>query len=334
MDERTTLIFIVTLALVIATLSSSLPLLGNTNPLQAAVGTEIEPTDKDLKCYMQRYPTLARSGITTIEGARTNWFTLGWRLGRLPHCPRDKTSTPPALSDEEAKRYGNAYVDLRRFAGDVTKLKNHWQQHGWHQGRVVPPPSMDLWKRMVSFLGADKSMYCGVNANGVVECNRGTVGSAETFNMEQVKDNAFLLKNAMTGKYCSDEGSRLQCDREPTDATTFTYQLAGQQKVAFVSEKSGKPLYCADDANNVVCNRNLAGPRAIFKWQEVSAPPAAAIANANAPSNQVPTSSTTTTTTITTTPAATVTTTTAAAEAEVSIFRRVLRRIWPSWFST
>jgi hypothetical protein len=327
--NRRFIIILLTLALLWVVSSS---VLGAGIIPQLEMGTEIDPTDTELECYMKRYPNLkTRYKVETVSDARNHWYRVGWGLGWVPHCPRDRTLAPPPLSNNEARRYANAYQDLRtRLQGDIAKAKAHWNRVGWFEGRIVPPPSKDLWKKMISLMGAEKSMYCGVNGEGVVECNRDTVGLGEIFNMEQMENNAFLLKNAQTNQYCSDEGRKLQCTREASQATPFVYQRMGAQRMAFVSGKSGKPLYCADDANNIVCDRGASGPRAIFNWTEAAIPPPPLPDEQPSSASSAATTTTTTTTTTATTPSADDDAPTVRTPPS-GFFQTILRRLFARW---
>jgi hypothetical protein len=52
------------------------------------VSTPFDPTDRELVCYMDRYPELKESFGGDIALARQHWYKVGALEGRVPHCPR------------------------------------------------------------------------------------------------------------------------------------------------------------------------------------------------------------------------------------------------------
>jgi hypothetical protein len=238
-------------------------------PPSMSPGTEIEPSDAELRCYMNRYPQIRRQLNGDVAAARNHWFREGWRQGYVPHCPRSTAATPPTLTNAEARRYMNGYEDLRtRLNGNVNRARQHWEATGWYEGRIVPPPPLSLWERVVSFKGLDASKFCGVSDAGAVECNRDAVSDAEKFRLEQIRENAFAFKNVQTGRYCSDNGTNLSCDKSTRgDAETFVLQRMGRSRIAFVGGNSSWTRYCADTGSQILCDRPAPGPRTIFSWR-------------------------------------------------------------------
>lgn len=88
-------------------------------------------TDKEARCYLSRNPDLMRAyGLDNVHGARTHYREVGYREGRTAAC---------SLDDLEARRYLDYYPDLKSAYGqDIEKAKDHWIQHGWREGRIVP----------------------------------------------------------------------------------------------------------------------------------------------------------------------------------------------------
>ncbi len=217
------------------------------------VSTPVDPTDRELVCYMNRYPELKAEFQGDIARARQHWYKVGALEGRVPHCPRlfdpSRNAAPP-LTDREARQYLQTYTDLIRLYGkdNVAAARTHWQQYGFAEGRVASQAwTSDLPSQL--FLLSGPGQGCQPDAYGRLRCQ----GAMKAFAVKHLGDDVISLSS--DNKVCGDtpDGQGVTCTSSTTGpAEMFTYQKMGQNKLTLKSGLTQR--YCRNDQGQVVCD--------------------------------------------------------------------------------
>lgn len=216
------------------------------------VSTPIDPTPKELACYLENYPDLQEQFKGDINKAREHWYAKGALEGRVPHCPRTDGLTPAPLTDEQARQYLNTYLDLQRMYGNtnVEAAKKHWVDIGYLEGRVVPQAWTSDMPSRIYLLSGQSNKRCGVDTTGRLACGN----RMDVFQLKNIGDDRLTLQTG--GKFCGDHNQQVVCTQPSVGPNeTFTYQKVGQTKLTLRSGVSN--LYCAEnDMGQVVCDRS------------------------------------------------------------------------------
>ena len=219
------------------------------------VSTPIDPTDRELVCYMERYPDLKAAFNGDIDLARQHWYKIGALEGRIPHCPRNvkpsKMDVPP-LTDAEAQQYLLTYTDLQRTYGrnNLQGARDHWQNFGFKEGRIAPQGwNSDLPSKM--FLMGSRREGCKPDASDRLRCE----GQVSSFNVQHQGDDVISLTASSTGNVCGDTstGQGVVCKSTTVGpAERFTYQKIGLRKITLRSGLTQR--YCRNNAGQVLCD--------------------------------------------------------------------------------
>ena len=217
------------------------------------VSTPLDPTDRELVCYMDRYLDLKAAFKGDINLARQHWYKTGALEGRIPHCPRTidptKTNAPP-LTDREARQYLLTYTDLQRLYGqdNLEAARAHWKTKGFQEGRVASQGwSSDLPSKF--FLMGSRREGCKPDAYGLLKCQ----GQLSSFAAKHHGNDVVSLTSD-NNKFCGDTpNGQVACTSSTMGAgEMFTYQKIGQSKITLRSGLTGQ--YCRTDEGQVVCD--------------------------------------------------------------------------------
>ena len=238
------------------------------------VSTPVDPTDRELGCYMARYPDLNAAFKGDVTLARQHWYKTGALEGRIPHCPRniDPTMNAPPLSDKEARQYLMTYTDLQRVYGkdNLEGARAHWQSHGFREGRVTSQGwNSDLPSKL--FLMGSRREGCKPDAYGKLKCQ----GQLESLAVKHLGDEVISLTTS-DNKYCGDSpnGQGVVCTSSMMGpGEMFTYQKIGQSKITLRSGLTQK--YCRNNEGQVLCDADDPFP---FQFAMTS-PPSASNSN-------------------------------------------------------
>lgn len=130
---------------------------------------------------------------------------------------------------------------------------------GAYQKLGGPAPAGNI----VTFMGGNGKQYCGVDrTNTSIQCNfADSTDDTTQFSVEDLGDGTFALKNMYTGQYCSDQGDKIECNKDVVGSwEKFHWIDQSESKFSLTGPKSGKKRhFCADEINRVVCNRDKAG---------------------------------------------------------------------------
>jgi hypothetical protein len=239
------------------------------------VSTPIDPTPKELACYLENYPDLQEQFGTDITKAREHWYAKGALEGRVPHCPRTDGLTPKPLTDEQALQYLHTYLDLQRMYGknDLEAAKKHWLEIGYLEGRVVPQAWTSDLPSSIFMISGQTNKRCGAQpGTGKLVCG----DKMDTFNLRHLGDDRLALQTGT--KYCGDKTQQVLCTQnEVGPGESFVYQKVGQNKFTLRSGVSN--LYCADNnMGSVVCDRQNPDH---FQFYRLPPPPGAVAGEIN-----------------------------------------------------
>lgn len=115
--------------------------------------------------------------------------------------------------------------------------------------------------------GGVDNKYCGLDESNNIQCNLDTVNETSEFVVEDLGDGTYALKNKSTNQYCTDNGDNVRCSSDQVKSWEKFHWVNGTNPNTFslTGPKSGrKRLYCADEGNRIVCNRQKAGPGEMF----------------------------------------------------------------------
>ena len=232
----------------------------------------LDPTDAELVCYGEKYNF--RKENRSVDKLREHWYQYGRVMGRIAHCPRSGGEAP-ALSDEEAQRYLDGYVDLKyHFKADLVKAKEHYKVHGWKEGRIVPDKPVSFWGKTINLIGGKNGkLFCGVSpADKSLSCDKTSITPGEEFEVTKASESQFALKNKSTNQYCRDFGDKIVCNSDVIGTQEkFDFIDMGKQRISFWGPKSGtKKLWCSDEGTRINCSRPVTGTWELFKWSEAA----------------------------------------------------------------
>merc|ERR1712166_1188769 len=124
--------------------------------------------------------------------------------------------------------------------------------------------------------GGKGNKLCADEYNRII-CNRNRIGQWEKFKAQDAGGGDIALRGGKHNKLCADETNRIKCNRNNIGQwEKFEVQyvkksaalklLRGGNVVAFKGgrRKYGGRKYCADEGNNVKCNRNKIG-----QWEKM-----------------------------------------------------------------
>merc|ERR1712166_665986 len=115
--------------------------------------------------------------------------------------------------------------------------------------------------------GGKGNKLCADEYNRII-CNQGRIGQWEKFKAQDAGFGNIALRGGKRNKLCADEANRISCNRNNIGQwEKFKVQIVKKSAalkllrhgnvVAFKGGKGRK--YCADEGNNVKCNRNKIG---------------------------------------------------------------------------
>merc|ERR1712195_433094 len=125
---------------------------------------------------------------------------------------------------------------------------------------------------VVAFKGGKGRKYCADEGNNV-KCNRNRIGQSEKFKAQDAGGGNIALRGGKNNKLCADETNQIKCNRnnigqwekfkvQNVKKSAALKLLRHGNVVAFKGGKGRK--YCADEGNNVKCNRNKIG-----QWEKM-----------------------------------------------------------------
>ena len=189
-------------------------------------------------------------------------------------------STPFDPSDAELQCYLNMYPDLKKaFGTNIDKARAHWFQHGAAEGRIAhcprttgsPTPLTDdeASRYLKAYVDLKKAFGDNVGAannhwmfNGYKE---GRVVPAPAY--YDRRPNSLFVLSGKSQKYCATvPGGKISCNTTTT-TEPFEVEDLGDGKMALKSSTTQK--YCADEKDNVICNRDAVGGWEKFAFQKI-----------------------------------------------------------------
>ena len=251
----------------------------STTPSASDAVTPVDLGRDDLLCLLRKMGTdvdaIKMNKGVDVPRIRYLWYTKWWKYGKNPHCPRTDGSKPSAMSDDEARRYLNGYIDVKEmFKDDIVAARNHYVSKGHAEGRIIPPPSDPFLGKIVSLQNERSTKYCG--AKGLaseVSCAQSELTDKELFQVESVDTGVMALKNVGTRKYCSfDKDLGLVCNKDTRgDSETFPFKLLGQHRVMFQNKEAARWCGYAKNSTRIMCNNPTEGMVFIYQKRKPDA---------------------------------------------------------------
>lgn len=207
-------------------------------------------TDEDAALYIDAYEDLREvlgKDRDRLRKAKEHWVKYGWRQGRIGHA-RFKIF----MAADAAGRAQRDAHELHRDTMYLDPAVKIAEKQAKEEAKKAQAAS--ALNKVVTLKSARTGAACATDPQGLVACQG---GGPESFQLEKMSADAFVLRTNRTNQYCQVGGAdqRVRCDvASPADASQFKYiqGAPGSSRFRMVSLQTGRA--CDHDDRALVCN--------------------------------------------------------------------------------